>query len=319
MMQRKSEGREDSSPETIPTVKSKFRPAWKILGSTLPELMVTVGVGSIVSLGASSLFVWAIDQFNVIVDRNLAEENLLWASFHVRSHLQQAVALDVVNTQAEVRATPVAGGPAAPAPQNPQGHILRAYDSARAAGGAGGGAVNGTVDLISRFWRENGVRNGALAESAIFFERPNNTTAPFQRPGRLFLTTAQGGGPVGPGLSDIWFDRIVEVRVNTLASLAPDNRAKSAQIKLIARYFVKNDKARWAWCPSSRPSGPQADEFMGSTTGCLMQGYKDLEFDVNVVFRNNLLTRASASGVPGGDRVLGNLYFYKTIMPIINN
>ncbi|MBX9768443.1 MAG: hypothetical protein K2X47_14310, partial [Bdellovibrionales bacterium] len=206
-----------------------------------------------------------------------------------------------------------------PAPQNPQGHILRAYDSGRTAGGAGGGVPDGSVDLIARFWRENGVRNGALVESAIFFERPNRSTLPFQRPGRLFLTTAQGGAAYGPGLSDIWFDRIIEVRANTLSSLAPDNRAKSAQIKLIARYFVQNDKQNWAWCPSSRTAGPQADEFMGSSAECRVQGYRDLEFDVNVVFRNNLLTRASATGVPGGDRVLGNLYFFKTIMPVINN
>ena len=300
--------------------KSKKLSRWKRVGSSVPELMVTVGIGSIVSLGASSLFVWAVDQFNVVVDRNVAEENLLWAAFHIRSHLQQAVALQVVDTQAQVRATPVGGGPAAPAPQNPQGFILRSYDSARSSGGAGGGVPDGSVDLLARFWRENGVRNGALVESGVFFERPNRSApGPFQRPGRLFVTTALDAAPFGPNIAGVWFDRIVEVRATTLSSLAPDERAKSAQIKIIARYFNHNDKSIWAWCPGPRTVAPQADEYIGFSAACRVQGYRDLEFDVNVVFRNNLLTRASATGVPGGDRVLGNIYFYKTVMPIVNN
>ncbi|MCB0394009.1 MAG: prepilin-type N-terminal cleavage/methylation domain-containing protein [Bdellovibrionales bacterium] len=286
-------------------------------GFSLIELMVAVGIGTIVALGISTLFIFAVEQFTILVEQNNTEEEMLWASYHTRSFLSQAVQLQTRNATAT-------GGIDYTTPTfNNQGYVVRNYDSQSFfAGDVAGTSI--PVDLIAVFARENGFASSAgfagssLYNSAIFFQRPL-----IGLPGKLYFIvgspTSAAGGSMVPADDQIVYERIVEYAISTVdvpVSGGTPNVSKAATVTITGRYFRTSDRNRQLWCPSAN----------SATAGCGNTVYRDITMTISVGFRNNALLNCAdlantvgCSGTDYRERLHGGLYFYKmAIPPIIN-
>lgn len=81
-------------------------------GMTMVELMVVVGISSIVMLGAGSIMVFVADTFTKIIDKDEAESSLTRAAYALRLVATQAVNTIVIDAAPIGGGPPVAGSPA---------------------------------------------------------------------------------------------------------------------------------------------------------------------------------------------------------------
>ncbi len=313
-------------------------------GFSLVELMVAMGIGTIVSLGVSTLFIFAVEQFTILVEQNNTEEELLWASYHTRSFLSQAVGLrtpdPAIPNEIEgagdgpeglnVNHFQVSGGGAAT-----QGVILENYISSTDFDTAGNSL---DIDLITLFPRENGFPTGSgnaftgskLFTSAIYFQRPTIGTA-----GKIYFIVGREGTGANlemfPTDNEIVYDKITEFDLTTdVVEGTPAGNpeiAKSASIRIVGRYFRTADRNLQVWCPGpgSDPSAPIYGALCSPFSS--RTNFRDIEMIVNVGFRNNALlqcsdvaTGANCTGSANEyrERLHGGLYFYKMAVPPIN-
>ena len=64
-------------------------------GFALTELLVSAALFSVVVLGMSAIYIFAVDQFKTIQQKIKSEENHAWASYYIKTMLSQADALNV--------------------------------------------------------------------------------------------------------------------------------------------------------------------------------------------------------------------------------
>lgn len=265
-------------------------------GFSLIEVMIAAGIGTIVSAGIATVFIFALEQFTVLVEQNATEESLLWAAYNTRAYLSQAVDIRVQD-------------PPMPMPLNVgaapnYGRILRQFDSTTV--GAG------TFNLIAGFQREVGDGSGGGASifraTSIWLVTPSATAVGnSQQPWGGILFFSEGGAP---GLGDLWFDRISYFALQDVECTDPNPALcngfpiKSATVVIRARYFKTVKKDQWFY----RTSNP-----MPAGIG----GYRDIEMTVKVGFRNNILLGAGQSRVGGttAERLHGGLYFFRMPLP----
>jgi hypothetical protein len=74
-------------------VVSKFKTK-NSRGQSLTEVLISLAIGGIVSLGLASVFTFGVEQFQILVDQNQAETSLLSSAFYLRSWLSQAVKIN---------------------------------------------------------------------------------------------------------------------------------------------------------------------------------------------------------------------------------
>lgn len=281
-------------------------------GFSLIEVVVAVGIGGIISSVVATIFVFAVEQFTVLVEQNAAEESLLWASYTTRAFLGQAVDLKVTSGSAiDPDITPTESG-----------RILSQYSSTDA-------FRIGNTAAVAVFGRENmtGVSTNAMTSdiyaSAVFvFSPPITPTGSSAAPvgGAIYFDP---GAPVSATMSatqnDVWFDRISEFRIEDVecvtdvgtaqGSACNGWTAKSATIVIKARYFKTARRNRWIWQQMSViPAGTDVGPF------------RDVEMSIKVGFRNNLLLGGTSGpqsrvGMEGQERLHGGLYFFRMTLP----
>jgi hypothetical protein len=283
--------------------------------------MVAVGIGSIVALGVSTLFIFAVEQFTILVEQNNTEEEMLWASYHTRSFLSQAIELDVAG----------AGNPRLTTRSSldwengtnmnflNEGLVVQLYNSTDSFSPSAGG--QSSLDLIAVFPRENGYATAAgfpgsqLYSTAIFFQRPTVGLA-----GKLFFVvgsqTSGAGAIIDPGDDEIVYERLTEfvIMTETVDPGSGPVKAKSAEVTITGRYFRTSDRNRYAWCPLS---------LVSTNAACQGSAFKDITMTINVGFRNNGLLECAdvqtgcVSGSSYRERLHGGLYFFKMAVPPI--
>ncbi len=268
-------------------------------GFSLVEVMVATGIGTIVSAGIAAVFIFAIEQFTVLVEQNAAEESLLWAAYNTRSFLSQAIDL-------EVHAADLTSS----IPAGQKGQVLSSYTS----------ASDGTIKTLAIFNREMSTAAGAtgsnLFSTGVFFINPTTTpVAGNQQPWGGVLIFDMGSNtdnPMWPSLSDLWFDRISEFRIQDVECALPGqsgagcegSNAKSATVVIKARYFKNAKREQWIYAPTI-------------PAGTVIAPYRDIEMTVKVGFRDNVLLNSAGSrvGSTTDERLHGGLYFFRMILP----
>ena len=256
-------------------------------GQTLIQMMIGVAIGAIVALGGASVLVFAIDQFQILVRKNQVEEDILWASYHSRTIMQQAVDL------LTIRGTSVI-------PANPGNGMIRGedrigiYDS-------GTYASDGTWDTLAIFFREGGdeINGSRLFPTGVFFRRPNG-----RQSGRLAIDLGTAPGPLTGGGASLTFDGLTQVRLRVNSVAGENSPAREAVMTLSFRYWSSNRINDYNFCPA----GP----------GCTpnLTGRTDRNFDVRIGFRNNELMATSLLGTGEKERLHGTMYYFPFRRPI---
>lgn len=342
MKQLKLDGHKDLSLK-----KSSLSKAFKILknskGVSLVELMMTVTIGVIVSLGIASVFVFAMQQFVMLVEKNAAEESALQSAFYLRQYLSQAVELNAVNAiNASNWTCPGSAG---------CGVIdvnFRLLDE-NASGPVQANPDQGNFTRFAVFNREvaffrtgiDGIPDGVgnLQPTAIFVKDTRSASIGFpdaSSGGLVFSYNreyAGGSFNIVPQASDLFLSRLHDFRVQRvdcngaadglavevvnaetgeLRKCLPRNwaqpagqamRIKTITLEVVTRYFKTATKSDWNY---RFPEG-------GGSAG----PYRDIVQTVKINFKNNVLTEVSRVGQSGGpERVHGSLYFFDYLVPI---
>lgn len=312
---------------------NRVNKALKILrnskGVTLVELMATAAIGAIVSMGIASVFIFAMQQFTVLVEKNAAEENALQITYYLRQYLSQAVDVNAVTAVG----SSVAGG---------TGQIdvnFRLLDTAFSGIGA---PDTGQFARFAIFNREAGSYN--VASNAIptagsdmrptgIFIRDTNTnqnTFPDASSGAVVFDFNTDSGVLIPQPNDLFFSRIHDFQVQRVncsgaggyaaevvredtgqiltclpAGWTPGaNEWKIKTITLVVhtRYFKTATKGDW--------------NYRAPVGGGAFGPYRDIVQTVKINFKNNTLTENSLVGGAGEEeRVHGSLYFYDYMLP----
>jgi hypothetical protein len=245
------------------------------------------------------VFVFAIEQFTVLVEQNAAEESLLWAAYNTRSFMSQAVDL-------EVHASPVSTSITFPA----KGQILDSFTS----------ASDGAIQTVAAFGREMssaaGASSSTIFSTGIFFVNPSSTPVGSNAQpwgGVLIFDMGSAGGAGGamwPTLGDLWFDRISEFKIQDVECAIPGatgagcigSNAKSATVIIKARYFKNAKRDQWIY---------------GTAGAATVAPYRDIEMTIKVGFRDNVLLNSAGSrvGSTTDERLHGGLYFFRMMLP----
>jgi hypothetical protein len=245
--------------------------------------MVSSAIGIFVSLGIAAVFIFAIQQFTFLIEKNEAEENHLWASYYTRLYLGQAVRVLSVN---------------GPQPNPPaQGYLRSDFDARIHV------PVN-TVVPFAIFERENGITSSEFRATGIFIKGANpNAADTYDRSFAVIFDLGCNVNPcdMTPDRNDLFFDRISRFQVVNFETEGAN--LKSVFIRLATRHF--NSTNRQSWCFHTE-----------GAAGCT-SSYKDISSDMQITLRNNSLsTNSLTGGVTGRDeRAHGGLYYYFPFLP----
>ena len=288
-------------------------------GSMLIELLVVTAISSVVTLATSSLLIFSIEQFNILVQQHKTQENLLWASYHIRSYFSQAVNLQQGTGSATSCSLSEAKGNL-----RDQGWMVPEYNDVTTP--CSGMAV------IAVFPRENATdTNGVdLFVSAIFYEPAVTTSSNGEpSPGRLYFDVGERSANravnLTPDDTDIIYSGIHDFKIHNVETMRAFDTCqnnmgsitcgvsnlmiKTATVTLTFRYFLFPDGKR----------GERHDYATNSQT----LNYVDISQEVNINFHNNIMTKCK-NVMTGCDentqhtykeRLFGNIYFYKMIIP----
>ncbi len=297
-------------------------------GFSLVELLVAVALSGFLTVAVASILIFSVEQFNILVQQHKAEEDLLWASYYVRSYLSQAVNTEVKevgnSTNKNCHLTKALLGNF-----RDQGFIISKYKKPKPQDVCSDTPI---TSLIALFPRENSFSYNTvdLFVSAIFYQRPSssagNTTNDV--PGKLYIDVGERSGHsylFAPDSTDIVFSGLSDFELEIIGMDVSDvcennnsgnvtcnhthNMAKTAKITLTFRYFLFADD----------PQGQRYD--YGANIRTI--NAKDLENVIEINFHNNnmmkcknLITGCNPTQRPAGkERIFGNIYFYKTLMP----
>ena len=146
----------------------------KQAGFTLIELMIAVTLTSFMALAISSVFIFSVEQFNILLQQHKTEEAMLFASYHIRSYLSQAINMQIVSSTPPcyIKPSDTTGTINAD-----RGFIIQ-YDTSCSL------PPSPEIALVALFPRENSFKYNSvdLFETSIFYERPTGI-----RPGRLMF------------------------------------------------------------------------------------------------------------------------------------
>lgn len=313
-------------------VKNRVRNALKIIrnnkGVTLVELLVTAAIGIFVSMGIASVFVFAMQQFTILVEKNAAEENALQITYYLRQYLSQAVDVNAVT----------AVGAALPGGTGQIDVNFRLLDQNFSGVGA---ADSGEFVRFAVFNREAGTYNNAaggmpmggsdLRKTAIFIKDTSPASSfPDASSGAVVFDFNTETGVIVPEASDLFYSRIHDFQVQRVncpgagglaaevveeasgrlwpclpAGWAPAGgvtyKIKTITVVIATRYFKSATKGDW--------------NYRAPVGGAPTAPYRDIVQTVKINFKNNSLTQNSLVGRGSEERVHGSLYFYDYIMP----
>ena len=319
----------------------------KQAGFTLIELMIAVTLTSFIALAISSVFIFSIEQFHILMQQHKTEESMLFASYHIRSYLSQAVNMQLVDTVENQRCHLISSD----VTEADRGFIV-AYnyhsedvslspdpDNRNRCEGYPPTPPSTTYPnpipnfpqtaLVALFPRENSFQNTSvdLFETSIFYEHPTDST-----PGRLIfgLGTRTNGdtgflhSPDSPnniiytGLSKfeiIIGDGDIKELTNICTSSGcgphspPILMVKKVQVNLTFRYFLFTEGS--------------GGNFYDYTANIREVNAKELKNTIDINFHNNTMAKCADSVTgcdptthpTGKERIFGPIYFYKLVVP----
>ena len=292
----------------------------KQAGFTLVELMIAVTLTSFITLAISSVFIFSVEQFNILLQQHRTEEAMLFASYHMRSYLSQAVNMRVGLTGVSPPTSPSCHIATIPATSTDQGFIVNGYthDSS---------LCPQPIALVAIFPRENSFKYNTvdLFETSIFYERPTPPTATEPSlPGRLFFglgtrtsrNTTHFHSPHSPnniiytGLSHFEIRDIAFENANTCfgGSCSSTPMIKTATVTLRFRYFLFTDGT--------------GGNFYDYTSDIRAVNAREMENTIEINFHNNTMEKCDNSLVgcisttgAEKERIFGPIYFYKLVIP----
>lgn len=267
-------------------------------GFSLIEMLITVGLSSILVYGIGSLMNVASSQSESLREKIRFESESYQLSFYLKHIVSMGLGVELVdgvdlNTQNSTIAT-----------ANPNTGFIRTYDFAN--NYTIGDAAE--IDTIGYFLRETltsahvGAAPGAESRfrpTAIYFQKPTETTF-----GVIYidLGTDQSAGATAmlPDMNDLRFEGIVDLKINLSeaevslfditrpeATNPVQQRISSLTFKITHReYFAAHNNLKtFKWCPS---------RFMDQPECATNEQYRDVEQVVRVVLRNNVLGLSKA-------------------------
>lgn len=297
-------------------------------GLSLVELMVGMGVASVIALIASFAFLMAFDVYIRSIRQYETEQEMsalmygLRASMVTASYLRYGGVADATDNATTNR--PNTGDAVG------FGRIFATSDTAPAT------SYTGELQLVAQFNRERSFADtqGSLEAVQIVYQRPNVGT---RDSGAIYIDTernpAAGGGWVRlrPVNAPQMFTRLTNFEIDNIRVIDAQGRVVnnttatgnvclnnagalvscvnrqvlSAEITMTMRYFSKGTEAQFQWCNRNR---------FGANAGCSNMtgvGRTDIDRKMNLVFANNALQRGEY--LPR--RPFGNLYFFAPWAP----
>ncbi len=303
---------------------------------TLIELIVTIAIGLIVSAGIASVFVFAMQQFTILVEKNQAEENALLMNYYLRRFLSQAVDM---NAMSAIDTSLLGSG---------SGQIDINFELLNPSQAGIASGDTGAFTRFAIFNREAALYNtGAnqlpaggsdIRQTGIFLRDTNsqaNAILPDESSGAIiFDIHTDPASPMVPSANDMFLTRLHNFRVqrvncngsngfavevvnyangNILKCLpsgwAPAGgrfRVKTITVETVTRYFRSANKGMWNY--RAPIGGPPAAP------------YRDIIQTIKINMKNNGLTDQSLTGRSGREeRVFGSVYFYDYFIPSTRN
>lgn len=252
--------------------------------------MVASAISGFVALGASSLYVFIMDNFRIMVDQNTAQESLLWTAYQSKGWLQQAKS---VNANFNVQASnEIAEG---------RTRIIFDFDRETSTGGNGVEAFSQIA--ITNIHNELDLSNPAGEE--MEFNMNNTDQNPFLDKGLMGKAAhfrSRAGAPLAglPTWSDsVWYDRLSQYDVINVTGGGGSPETVTLQIS--TRYFINH-------------SSGNVLNFCKPATICPNTNTNFSELSMNVVVGMRNMNFGGGAG-PGG--LHGNLYYYQFMAPPI--
>ena len=289
----------------------------KQAGFTLIELMIAVTLTSFIALAISSVFIFSVEQFHILMQQHKTEEAMVFASYHTRSYLSQAVNMQLVGTQG----TPDCHLNSGVVNEPDRGFIVEHHST----------CLTPSTSLVALFPRENSFKYSSvhLFGTSIFYERPTAlTSTEASRPGRLIFglgqSTSEAGhvhSPHSPnnivytGLSHFEIttnpEDIKEVNniCNRLTTCTIVPMVKKVQVILKFRYFLFTEGS--------------GENFYDYVSDIRQVNAREIESTISINFHNNTMAKCADSVIgcdpiahpTGKERIFGPIYFYKLVIP----
>tara|TARA_B100001248_G_C27399360_1_gene468693 strand:- start:7990 stop:8796 length:807 start_codon:yes stop_codon:yes gene_type:complete len=266
---------------------------------TLIEIVIASGISLIVSMAIASIYIYAVEQFVIMVEMNEAQENALWLSYHTKSSYMQAIDLDdLAATGASflvphtTTTAPAMG--AAPDPAN----------------------ISGSTRwrLLSTFQREwgNGIpgdpNEQELLQTQVSMILPSQDRDEFGQGIVFFDMFTPDGLTPNPGFDDLFYDKVVQYDIGNLrsAGTGPNVRTESADFIITTRYHRSSQPLEWMWCSPNDPCAAAPND----------AGWFDIRYDFNVTFRNNRALDDDENGNPLSAH--GGIYYFRFVPPTLD-
>jgi prepilin-type N-terminal cleavage/methylation domain-containing protein len=259
-------------------------------GLTLPEMMVSVFIASIVLYGAVFMLQFITSQSQVISNELAVQDSAAAIRNDLSLTLSQAIDIDFDSSGASLNNF------------NSGGTSRGKFRTFSATSG-----ISGALETIAIFVRETGVNSAATVPSAIFFQRP---TADL--PGVLYISHGNKL-PLQPDPGDAYYDNLVEFETTPNATTTtvtdPDGTVHqllvAAEFRTVFRYFLTNPGPTGNWCPVA--------DIASSKPGCTAGApFKDIESKFSVILRNNVYQRKSTFS---GDLPFSTIYYFSMRSP----
>lgn len=304
-------------------------------GFSLIELLMTTVIGLIVAAGVATIFIFSMQQMNLLIEKNETEQVSQQIAFYLQRYMSQAVDVDVVSgvinptTHGQIQydfdlhkmaSNPTAG----------RYYGLAAFNREIASPTSGG---------VSTFW-----------PTAIFLKEPSYSAGEWDPKnlsyGIYFVSDPTTPPPptvaLVPSDGALWFSRIHNLRVQHVdcngkgyafevvdetggiktcleqgwAPGAVRFKAKTVTLEVTVRYFKSIDRKGWNYWFDGGEEWP--GESYGDVAVTDMSGaYRDIMQTIKINFRNNLLANQNlVGGSAAEERVFGSLYFFNTYVPM---
>jgi len=280
-------------------------------GSSLTELMVTVGIVGIIGIGAASAFTFAATQFGMLREENSAETSLQEAAYYLKLFMTNALKVQCA-----------AGALGNPNPlANTTGLDPAGVDDGLIDCRAGVAWPSTQASALGIFYRENAafVANTSASSTyqgvGVYYQAPDGTD---NNMGNLIFAS-QGAAAttfVSSTVNTIVIDHISNIQIVGVQT-APIlfggvtyNMLETITYQITARYPRTYGIRDYA--PTYSASGAQ-------TAGHAL--VVDITQQVQIAFHDNYLgpDLTGNPATPTAQRLNGGIYYYKFISPAISN
>ena len=259
-------------------------------GFNLTELMIASALSGIIAIGASSLYIFIMDNFRVVVEQNAAQESLLWVAYQTRAGIQSAKSFETINVGDSPYSTAEGAGRIV-VPSQASLKLVEYYKEH-----SDGGSGEQRAASISMIYPHRHLDVGNAMAAGAYMTRGLM--------GRivLFRTRDNGNNWVATDVdydddyaNSSFYDRIVQYD-------RTDNGAQPFhQYDIATRYFIRYTEDPMDWSHvNDTPAVGNFNRFM-----------RDLNMRVVVPLRNLNYNMAIRSGLHG------NVYYYRYMAPPI--